>query len=403
MSLKVADSEHEMKKLLVFAVIFSFNAADAGIFSSIKNKVSSVSGKVATILDQRGAKRTAGTSATNSTIIADPTSQSELTTILNSMYEEAKKVRKKNLLKPKIAYYASNLCIALQKCISAPTTTSTNISSIENYIQNLQGKGVDVTGLNQYLASLKTSVAKFNSSVVSISDRSINITVQQEIISILNEMNFATVQIYNSRLTDMIVVKNATLLQKKLQDCSINPTTVSDSLGTIAEYIQNLQAQNVDVTFLNQKLAILKEKAGTLINSGISVDISKVDSAVLSGFLTALNNIQQEILRIQNSYQANSVLVNYSGQIYNVLLGCSQNFVITSNHISAVSQYIQWLSTQQIDVTNLNQKLTVLNEKATQFNNAVASVNAVTNVPVVNTETVVPAGAIDNSANLTGM
>ncbi|MBO4405618.1 MAG: hypothetical protein J5821_02705 [Alphaproteobacteria bacterium] len=386
-----------MKKLLTATLVFCFCTADAGLFSAIKN----VSGKAATFLDKQVASRTAGSTTTNGTLISNPTLQTELSNVLNNMYEEAKIVRRKNLLKPKTLYYASNLCITLQKCINAPSSTSANISIIENYIKELQSRSVDVTNLNLQLATLKTSSANFNNSTISIGDRTINQTVNQEMIVILTEMNAEAAQISSTYLTDLAVVQNSTLLQRKLQECIANPTNTSASIDTMSGYIQKLQESSINVTSLTQKLALLKGKAAQLINSGTSVDYSKINSNVLGEFLTASNEVQSEISKIQNANSANATLVSYSGQINNLLTNCNLTFVVTQNHISALNQYALWVQGQGIDVTSLNQKLVNFNEKVVNLNNAATSANTTNAGAVGSAATAASTGTTTNTVSTT--
>ncbi len=362
-----------MKKLLTATLIFSFCAADAGLISSIKN----VSVKAVTALDKQLAKSTSRNQATNGTVISDPTIRAELINALSSMYEEASSIRKSNKLKPKILYYASNLCVTLQKCINAPATTLSNISSIENYINQLQSRNVNVTNLNQHLTSLKTVVEKFNSSTVLISNNTINQAVQQELIITLNEMSATIAQIRSEHVTDVIILKETTSLQTTLQNCVSDPSTITTNVEKIKECIQNLQNQNIDVTILNKKLAVLNKKIPQLFNSASSIDFTKIPDTILSEFTISLNDLLQEILKIQNTYSTNSTLSSYSEQIYSLLQSCGQTFVVTSNHISATTRYIQWLSAQQIDITGLNGKFTAFQGKVTNLNKAIANANTV--------------------------
>lgn len=371
-----------MKKLLAVTLAFCFYSADAGLLSTIKSGIGNLSGKAANFLDKQVAGRTAGSVSTNGTTISNPTLQTELVNALNAMYLEATNIRRKNLLKPKTLYYASNLCITLQKCLNVPSSTSTNISIIENYIKELQNRNVDVTNLNSQLVSLKTSSLNFNNSMVSINNSTIDQTVKQELITIMTEMNTEATQISNTHLSDLVVVTNSTLLQKKLQECVANPTGISASIDTMSGYIQNLQGKGIDVMSLNQKLALLKEKVTRLTKSVSTVDISKVGSNILGEFLTASNELQMEIAQIQGTNSSNAQLVSYSGQIYSVLQSCSQTFVVTQNHMSALNQYVQWVQGQGIDVTNLNQKVTNFNTKATNLNNAVTAANTASTASV---------------------
>lgn len=367
-----------MKKLLVTALVFNFCAADAGLLNSIKGKVGTLRGKVTNVLDQQIAARTAGSSTTDGTLISNPTVQAELVNTLKSMYTEASNIRNKNMLKPKILYYTSNLCVTLQKCINVPSSTAVNIPVIENYIKELQNRNVDVTNLNSQLMSLKTSSTNFSNSTISVNSNTINQTVKQELVTILTEMNTEVLQIAGAHLTDVVIVTNSTLLQRKLQECIANPTVTSASLDTISGYIQKLQEKSINVTSLSQKLALLKEKVVNLTNSGPSVDLSRMNSNVQGEFLSASSELQQEISQIQAANQANATLVSYSGQINTMLTNCSQTFSVTQSHISALNQYAQWLAGQGIDVTNLNQKLTNFNAKAVNLNTAITSANTAT-------------------------
>jgi hypothetical protein len=201
-------------------------------------------------------------------------------------------------------------------------------------------------------------------------------------VTIMTEMNAEITQISSTYLTDVIVVTNSTLLQKKLQECIVNPTNTSASIDAMSGYIQKLQEKSINVTSLNQKLALLKEKAVQLTNSVSTVDVSKISSNVLGEFLTASNELQMEIAQIQNANPANANLVSYSGQIYNLLQNCSQTFVVTQNHVSVLNQYVQWVQGQGINVTNLNQKVTNFNEKATNLNNAKTTANTASTASV---------------------
>ena len=153
------------------------------------------------------------------------------------------------------------------------------------------------------------------------------------------------------------------------------------------------------VTDNQQKLALLREKVVKLTKSGAAVDINQVNSNVLGEFLSASNELQQEISKIQIANPTNSALVSYSGQINTVLANCRQNFIVSQQHISALNQYVAWVKGQGVDVTNLVTKSANFNLKAVSLNTAITTAKVANAATSANTATAtVSTGAAASTA-----
>lgn len=69
---------------------------------------------------------------------------------------------------------------------------------------------------------------------------------------------------------------------------------------------------------------------GNLYNNGVN----------LANVSTILNNMYQQAVMIQNNYQSNSNIVNYTSNLGNALKTCQQNPSQTLNQLPTILQYI---------------------------------------------------------------
>ena len=266
-----------MKKLLIVALTFSFCAADAGLWSKLKNKIKGTS-----------SQQTQQTDAIGAWI-------SDVQGILTNMTTDVQEVAN-NVMSWEIQNAATSLYTILNECFSDPFKIFANKFTIDGYINTLQEKTQSNTQTQQAqtvnVSKLLTDYQNLSSVITSY-----NTNYSNNIDNILTTAkNIQTGWNGNPEISGY-----ANQLITLLGACKSDLTKVSSNLESIKQYVSQLSgklgANHMYITALNNGIVYLQthvelQQRSANLTSASAQTTATTSSSKLNTVINVINTVK---------------------------------------------------------------------------------------------------------------